>query len=29
MGPCQRGGVATLSGIGGHGAHGNDGGTTA
>jgi hypothetical protein len=28
-GHCQRGGVATLRGVGGHGAHGNEGGTTA
>jgi hypothetical protein len=26
---CQRGGVVTLHGVGGHGAHGNKGGTTA
>jgi hypothetical protein len=26
---CQRGGVATLRGVGGHGAHGNKGGTSA
>ena len=26
LGHCQRGGVTTLRGVGGHGAHGNEGG---